>query len=134
MTGGACLDHPGLVPFPGCQFVDLFVTILALDLVDKVGTGVMLRGLSSVTPMARDGFRVDLCPFGLEMSFGVCNVPMAAITRERSMNGLCKLSLGNLVPVTSEALGIVDAFGAIFPSLNGNFFSLLGRFSLGRPR
>jgi hypothetical protein len=64
MTGRACLDHPGLVPFPGCQFMDLFVTIFALDFVDEVSTGVMLRGLSFVTPVTRDGFRVDLRPFG----------------------------------------------------------------------
>jgi len=65
MTGGACLDHPGLVPLPGCQFVDLLVTIDALDLVDEVGTGIMLRGLSLMTSVAGDGFRVDLRPLGL---------------------------------------------------------------------
>ena len=65
MTGRACLDHSDLVPFPGRQFVDLFVTILALDLVDEVGTGIMLRGLSLMTSMARDGFPVDLRSFGL---------------------------------------------------------------------
>ena len=109
--------------------MDLLVTILALDLIDEVGTGIMLRGLSLVTPVARDGFRVDLSAFGLYMGFDVYDVPMAAIARERSMNGLCKLSLSDLVPVTFEALGIIDAFGAIFPSLNGELFSLLCRFS-----
>jgi hypothetical protein len=44
--------------------MDLFVTIFALDFVDEVSTGVMLRGLSFVTPVTRDGFRVDLRPFG----------------------------------------------------------------------
>jgi hypothetical protein len=132
MTGRACLNHPDLVPFPGCQLVDLFVAILTLDFVDEVGAGVVFRGLSFVTSVAGDGFRVDLRPFGLYMSFGVGNVPMATITRERSMNGLCKLPLSDLFPVASEAFGVIDAFGAIFPSLNGNLFSLLCRFSPGR--
>jgi hypothetical protein len=134
VTGRACLDHSDLVPFPGGQFVDLPMTILALDIVDEMGTGVMLCGLFLVTPMAGDGFCVDLGPFGLGMNFDVRNVPMAAITRERSMDRLRKLSLNDLVPVTSEAFGIIDAFGAIFPPLNFEFFSFLWQFSLRSDR
>ena len=51
------------------------------------------------------------------------------------MNGLCKLPFSNLVPMTFEAFGIIDAFGAIFSPLDGDFFSLLCRFSRrGNPR
>jgi len=128
MTGRAFLDDAGFVPFPGRDFVDLFVAIPALDIVDEVNARIMLRSLFLVTPMARHGFRVDLGPFRFEMRFGVGNVPMATVTGKGSVNRLGKLPLNNLVSVTFQALGIVNAFGAVFSSLDGEFFSFLCRF------
>jgi len=135
MTGRAFLDDAGLVPFPGRDFVDLLVAVFALDLVDEVDTGVMFRAFLLVATMARHRFRVDLRPFRFEMSLGVRDVPVAAITGKGSMHRLGKLPLNNLVPVTLQAFGIIDALGAVFSSLDRDLVSRLRRLSRkGDPR
>ena len=59
MAGGAFLDHTDLVPFPGGYFMDLFVAISTLNVIDEMGAGIMFCRFLLVAPMARDRLDVD---------------------------------------------------------------------------
>jgi hypothetical protein len=79
MAGGTLLDHPDLVPFPRGHLMDLLVAVLALNLIDEMGTGIMLCPLFFVASMAGDRFRMDPSPFGREVALNIRNVPVASI-------------------------------------------------------
>lgn len=107
MAGGACLDHSDLVPFPWGQFMDIFVTVLTLDVIDKMGARIMFRPFFLMASMTGDRLGMDSTPFGLPMGFDVGDIPMTTVTGVGSVNGLGKLPLTDFGMAT-EAFGIID--------------------------
>ena len=55
MTGGTLLDHSNFVTLPWGHLMNVAVAILALNVVDEMGTRVMFGSLFFVTTMAGDG-------------------------------------------------------------------------------
>ena len=103
VTGGTSLNHTRFVPFPGGQLMNLFMTVLTLNLIDEMGAGIMLCRFLLVAPEAGDGLGMDFCPFFLEMFLNVSNIPVATVTRVCPMNRLGKFFLIDLTSVTLQA-------------------------------
>src|SRR4030067_3389734 len=93
MAGGAFLNHPGLIPFPGGHLVNLFMAILTLNIVDEMGTGIMLCRFFFMATMTGDRLGMDSCPFCLDMVLDVGDIPVTTVTGVCSMDRLGKLSL-----------------------------------------
>jgi hypothetical protein len=127
MAGGACLDHSDLIPFPWGQFMNIFMTVFALDVVYKMSTRIMFCPFFLMASMAGDRFRMDSTPFGLPMSFDVGDIPMATVAGIGSVNGLGKLPLTDFGMAT-EAFGIIDTLKTIFSALNDKLLPLFGTF------
>ena len=131
MAGGALLHDPGLLFFPGRHCVNILVAVLALDVIDEVDAGIMFRALFLVTTVAGDGLGVNPGPLGLDVDVEVDDIPVTAVARVRSMDRLSELLFVDLIPVTPQAFGIVDALDAIFPVFHGHFL-ILPFFDLAR--
>jgi len=127
MAGGALFNDPGLILFPGRYFMNVLVTILALDVVDEMGARIMLGPFLLVATVARDWLCMNPGPIGLDVGIEVKNVPVATIARIRPVDRLSELLLVDLISVASQALGIVDALDTIFPVFYRRFLILLGR-------
>jgi hypothetical protein len=86
MAGRTRLNHAHLIPFPGRQFVNLFVTIFALNIINEMGAGIMLCRLFLMATMAGDRLAMDLCPFLVDMLFHIDDVPVTTVTGVCSMH------------------------------------------------
>ena len=120
MTHGAFLYDPDFIAFPGGYFVDVFVAVLALDVVDKMGARIMLHTFFLMAPVAGDRLRMNFCSLCLDMGFNVCNVPVAAIAGIGSVNRLCELSFRDLI-MAAKTFFTVDTLRAILSALDGEF-------------
>ncbi len=127
MAGGAFLNHPRLVPFPGGHVVNIFVAVFTLNFIDKMGTGIMLSPFFFVATVAGDGLGMDSCSFGLDMVFDVRNIPVTAITGICSVNRLGKLPLIDFVSMATQAFRVINALVAIFTAFDDKLLSLLRR-------
>jgi hypothetical protein len=130
MAGGACLDHPDLIPFPRGYLVDLCVTVFTLDVVYEMGACIMLCSFLLVATMAGNRLRMDSPPLGFHMSVDVGDVPMATIARIGSMHGLGELPLTDF-GVATEAFGVIDTLKTILSALNDKLLPLFGFRRLG---
>ncbi len=91
MAERAFLDSSNLVSPPGRNLVDLNMTILALDVIDKMGTGIMFGTLDLMTAVT--GHRLCLNSGSLDgMLFDIRDIPVAAIARIGTMNRPRKLT------------------------------------------
>jgi len=136
MTGSAFLDDSGFIAFPRSDFMNPCMTVLALDFVDKMGTGIMFRPFFFVTSVTGYRFGVNPCPFGLQMFLDIRNIPVTTVTRIGPVDGLGKLSFTDL-RVTTEAFGIINALIAVFSPPDDKLlplFYFLRRFDLFRFR
>ncbi len=69
MAGRTLLNDAYLIPFPGRQIVNLFVTIFALDFINEMGAGIMFCRFFLMATMAGDRLGMDFCPFFVDMLF-----------------------------------------------------------------
>ena len=75
---GAFLDDPDFIAPPRGNLVNLGVAVLALDIINKMGTGIVLDAFNLVTPMTGHGFSLNRAPFD-SVLFDVGDIPMAAV-------------------------------------------------------
>jgi len=130
MAGSACLDHSDLIPFPWGQFMDVFMAVFALNLIDKMGTRIMFCPFLLVTAMTGNRLSMNLPPFRFPMGFHIRDIPVATVAGIGSVNGLGKLPLTDFGMAT-EAFGIIDTLITIFSALNDkpvSLFCFFGRF------
>ena len=125
VAGRTLLNDPGLISLPGGYFVNLFMAVLALDLVDKMNARIVFGPFLLVTTMAGHGLAVDFGALCLDVLLEIGDIPVAAITGICSMNRLGKLSIIDLIPMAAEALRIIDAFITVFAAFGDKLFSLL---------
>src|SRR4030042_2119272 len=124
MASSTFLDDPSLIPFPGCHFVDLFMTVFALNVIDEMGACIMLCPFPLVTSMKGEGLGMNPRPFCLHMLFGIGNIPMTTIARVGSVNGLSELLLTDFTMAT-KTIGVINTLRAIFPTLYDEFLPFL---------
>lgn len=116
MAGRAFLNDSLFLPLPWGHIVNIFMAVFALNVIDEVGACVMFSPLLFMTAMAGHGLCVNSGALCLSMGFHICNVPVAAITGVGSMDGLGKFSFIDLIAVTTETIGIINAFVTVFPA------------------
>jgi hypothetical protein len=128
MAGSAFLDHTDLVPFPGGQLVNLFMTIFTLNLIDEMGAGIMFCRFLLMTAVAGGRLAMDSCLFFPDMFFDIGDIPVATITRICSMDRLGKLSFIDLTPMTSQTFRIIDTLVTVFAAFDDKLLALFLRF------
>jgi hypothetical protein len=80
VAGRAFLNDPDFVPFPWGHIVDIFMTVFTLNVIDKMGAGIMLCPFFLMTTVAGDRLRMNSAPFGFHMGFDIGDIPVATIT------------------------------------------------------
>jgi hypothetical protein len=126
MASSTFLDDPSLIPFPGCHFVDLFMAVFTLNVIDEMGACIMFRPFLLMTSMTGDGLRMNSSPFCFPMGFDIRDIPVATVAGVGSMNGLGKLPFTDFSMAT-QTFRVVNTFIAIFSSLDDKFFPLFPR-------
>ena len=124
VAGRTLLDHSRLIPFPWGHLMDLFMTVLALHLIDEVGACIMLRPLLLMAPMAGHRLGMNPRPFCFHMGFDIRNIPVTTVARIGSMNRLSKFPLADLL-VATQTFRVVDALITIFPTLDDELLAFL---------
>jgi hypothetical protein len=117
----AFLDDPCFVPFPWSHFVDVFVAVFTLNVIDKMSACIMFSRFFLMTPMARNWLCMYSRPFGFHMGFHVGDIPVATIAGIGSMDGLGELPFADLGMAT-EAFGIINTLIAKFATFDGKLF------------
>jgi hypothetical protein len=107
VAGRACLDHTSFIPFPRRHLVNVFVAVLALNVIDEMGTRIMFCPFLFMTSMTGDWLAINSRPSCLHMGFDISDIPVTTIAGVGSMNGLCKFPLADLF-VAPETFGVVD--------------------------
>jgi len=125
MTGGTFLNDSGLIAFPRGDFMNPCMTILALNVVDEMGTCIMLCPLFFMASVTGDRFGMNLCPFSLQMFLDICDIPVTTITRIGPMDGLGKLSFTDF-RVAPEAFRVINAFIAVLSPPDDKLLSFYG--------
>ncbi len=113
VADGTSLNDPHFVSTPWSDLVDLDVTVLAPDIINKVDTGIVFDALDLVTAMTCHGFDLNTSPSG-GMFIDIGNIPVAAVTGIGTVDGLNEFHLINFL-VTFKTRGIVDAFETELP-------------------
>jgi hypothetical protein len=121
VAGRAILDDPDFIPFPWGQFVDVFMAVFALNIIDEMGACIMLCPFLLMASMA--GYRLCLnsSPFCFSMSLDIRDIPVATVAGICSMNGLGKLPLTDFSMAT-QTFRVVNTLITIFPTFDGKFF------------
>jgi hypothetical protein len=73
--------------------MDMLMAVLTLHIIDEVGACIMFCPFFFMASMTGNRFSVNPRPCCLGVGLDVSDVPVAAIARVGSMNGLCKLPL-----------------------------------------
>jgi len=123
----ALLDHPDFISFPRSHFMDIFMAIFALDVIDEMSTCIMFSPFFLMASMTGDRLGMNLPSLGFPMGFDVRNIPVAAVAGVGTVNGLGEFLLVDL-SMAAQTFGVVDTFTAIFPAFDDEFISLLSRF------
>jgi hypothetical protein len=79
VAGCAFLNDADFFPFPWGHIVDIFMTVFTLNIIDKMGAGIMLCPLFLMTPVAGDRLRMNFAPLGFPMGFDIGDIPVATI-------------------------------------------------------
>jgi hypothetical protein len=109
------------------------MTILALDVVDKMGTRVVLCPFLLVTAMTRNRLSMNLPLFRFPMVLYIRDIPVATVAGVCSVNGLSEFPFTDFGMAT-ETCGIVNTLIAIFTTLDDKLVSLFCTFRrLGYP-
>jgi hypothetical protein len=127
MAGRTRFNDAHLIPFPGRQFMNLFVTISALNFINEMGAGIMFCSFFLMATMAGDRLGMDFCPFLVDMFFHIDDVPVATVTGVCSMNRLGELSLVDLVSVTTQAFGVIETLITVFAAFDDDLLALFLR-------
>src|SRR4030042_2729734 len=93
VAGRAYLHHSGLITFPGRHFVDVFVAVLALDVIDGMGACTIICRFPLVASIAAYRLRFFCFLMGSEIH----NIPVTAVTRISPMDRLGKLPFVDLI-------------------------------------
>ncbi len=132
VAGGTGLDHSTFVSLPRSQCVDVFMAVLALNVIDEMGACIVLCAFLLMTPMARDRFCMNSRTFRFGMGFNIRDIIVAAVTGVGSMNGLGKFPLADL-RMAAQTFGIVNALIAILPAFDNKLLRFFGQLRrLGR--
>src|SRR4030042_6959937 len=75
VTGGACLDHPGLITFPRRYLVNVLMAVLTLNVINEMGACRIFRRFLLMASIAAHhlGFLCFL------VSAEVSNIPVATV-------------------------------------------------------
>src|SRR5512139_3133292 len=120
-------DDSDLVPLPRGRLVDVCMAVFALNLINKMGTRIMLCPFFLVTAMASHRLRVNSTSFCFQMGFHIRDVPVATVARVGAMDRLSEFPLTDLGMAT-KAFGIVNTLKAIFTSLDDKPLALFATF------
>jgi len=117
----AFLNNPGFVPFPWSHFVDVFMTVFTLNVIDKMSACIMFCPFLLMTAMAGNRLSMNLTSFCFPMGFHIRDIPVATIAGIGSVDRLGELPFVDLGMAT-EAFGIIDTLVAKFATLDGKLF------------
>jgi hypothetical protein len=87
--------------------VNFFVAVLALNIIDEMGTRIMFCPFLFMTSMTGDWLGIDSRPSCFHMGFDISYIPVTTVAGIGSMNGLCKFPLTYLF-VATQTFGVVD--------------------------
>jgi hypothetical protein len=76
----AFLNNPGFVSLPWAHFMDVFMAVFTLNVIDKMGACIMLCPFLLVTSMASDRLCINSRPSRFHMGCDVRDIPVATIT------------------------------------------------------
>jgi hypothetical protein len=128
VAGRTLLNDTSLVPFPGGYLVDLHVAVLTLNVVDEMGTGIVLRGFFLVATMTRERLEMDFGAFCQDVLIGVRDIQMATFARVCPMDRQRKFPLADLISMTAETFRVIHALRTVFLSLGGRLLSCFQGF------
>ena len=80
-----------------------------------------------VATMAGDRLGMDFGPFLLDMLFDIGDIPVATVAGVCSMNRLGKLSLVDLISVTTQAFRVIDTLITVFTAFDDKLLALFLR-------
>jgi len=106
----------GPCPFPRGYLVDLCMAVFTLNLIDKMGTRIVLCPFLLVTAMTSHRLRVDSPSFHFQMGFHIRDIQLTTVAGVGAMDRLSEFPFTDLGMAT-EAFGIVNTLIAIFTSL-----------------
>jgi hypothetical protein len=133
MAGGTCLDHSDLIPFPWGYLVDLRMTVFTLDVIDKMGTCIMLSPLPLMAAVTGHRLRMNPSSSGFPVGFHIRDIPVATVAGVGAMDRLSEFPFVDLGMAT-EAFRIINTLIAIFATLDNKLLSFFGTFRrLGYP-
>ena len=124
MADCAFLDHPDFIALPGSHLMNIYVAVLALNIIDEVGTRIMFCALLLMTSVAGNRFGLDSGALR-RVFIDIRDVPVAAITGIGAVDRFGKLGLLDIF-MALQAFGIVDTLQTVLPSPDLEL--LLGQF------
>jgi hypothetical protein len=103
------------------------MAVFTLNLIDKMGTRIVLCPFLLVTAMTSHRLRVDSPSFYFQMGFHIRDIPVTTVAGVGAMDRLSEFPFTDLGMAT-EAFGIVNTLIAIFTSLDDKPLALFATF------
>jgi hypothetical protein len=120
VAGRAILDNLGLIPFPRGYFVDVFMAVFALNIIDEMGACIMLCPFLLMASMAGDRLCMNSSSFCFYMNLDIRDIPVATVAGICSMNGLGKPPLTDF-SMAAQTFRVVNTLETIFPTFDDKF-------------